>query len=579
MADQTSKKEKRIPNFAIWYAILGFLFGIIAVVFATVVALLDAQLPITLENAVRQHLTNPLLWFFDITPIVFALLLGLVGRNESRVRRERQKSLQNSEKLAAENVNFKNQIGNHKNQIAFLEKWNHDLETSLKTQQDSNQALQTSMTSEQEASKSAEAIISRAKQQWEAVFDAVQDMIVLTNTDGVIVRCNRAAAEAFNMEFTQIVGIPIASLIGGEADSQTWPISPGKKAAIKIPVLERWFEVSTSSLNLEDNQPGIVSIFRDITERRQATANLQLQKQYYESVIKNNPIAIVTLQMDHTIVECNPAFEKLFGFSAGEVFGKDPEDLIMPEGFEDEMRGFAEAARLGEPVHALTYGKRKDNRLVEVEYFQTPMISQGRLVGTLAFYHDISELAHSRQEIAAADNAGAEVDERGINPAEAAAAALAVEGEGVEKKAGPAELKSGKAGYKIEKIEGIGPAYAMKLSTVGVTTTDDLLRLGATRRGREELTEQTGLSHKLILAWVNRADLMRVPGVGEEYSDLLEMAGVDTVKELRRRSPENLHKKMLAKNEERKVVRRVPTLNEVTAWIEAAKEIEAILTY
>ena len=110
---------------------------------------------------------------------------------------------------------------------------------------------------------------------------------------------------------------------------------------------------------------------------------------------------------------------------------------------------------------------------------------------------------------------------------------------------------------------------------MGVTTTDDLLRLGATRKGREELTEQTGLSHKLILAWVNRADLMRVPGLGEEYSDLLELAGVDTVKELRRRSPENLHKRMLAKNEQHKVVRRVPTLNEVTAWIEAAKEIEA----
>jgi predicted RecB family nuclease len=83
----------------------------------------------------------------------------------------------------------------------------------------------------------------------------------------------------------------------------------------------------------------------------------------------------------------------------------------------------------------------------------------------------------------------------------------------------------------------------------------------------------------LILAWVIRADLMRVPGVGEEYSDLLELAGVDTVKELRRRSPENLHQKMQEVNEQRKVVRRVPALSEVTAWIEAANEIEAILTY
>ena len=89
------------------------------------------------------------------------------------------------------------------------------------------------------------------------------------------------------------------------------------------------------------------------------------------------------------------------------------------------------------------------------------------------------------------------------------------------------------------------------------------------------MLRRTSISEKLILKWANRADLMRVPGIGEEYSDLLEAAGVDTVKELRRRIPENLHDAMLKVNEQDKLVRRPPHLSEVQAWVEAAKHHRA----
>jgi hypothetical protein len=100
-----------------------------------------------------------------------------------------------------------------------------------------------------------------------------------------------------------------------------------------------------------------------------------------------------------------------------------------------------------------------------------------------------------------------------------------------------------------------------------------------TRKGRQDLAEKTGISGKLVLKWVNRADLMRVPGIGEEYSDLLEAGGVDTVKELRNRKAENLYKTLTQVNDEKSLVRRPPYLSEVEAWILAAKEIEPRVTY
>ena len=132
---------------------------------------------------------------------------------------------------------------------------------------------------------------------------------------------------------------------------------------------------------------------------------------------------------------------------------------------------------------------------------------------------------------------------------------------------------------KILDIEGIGPTYAQKLTAEGITTTDALLEVGATSKGREELSEKTGIAESLILEWVNLADLFRIKGVGEEYSDLLEEAGVDTVVELSRRNAENLHAKILEVNEAKQLVRRPPALSVVQNWIEQAKTLPRKVEY
>jgi predicted flap endonuclease-1-like 5' DNA nuclease len=132
---------------------------------------------------------------------------------------------------------------------------------------------------------------------------------------------------------------------------------------------------------------------------------------------------------------------------------------------------------------------------------------------------------------------------------------------------------------KLLTIEGIGPVYAAKLEAAGIQTVEALLEAGATPQGRKELGEKTEIGHQLILEWVNLADLMRIKGVGEEYSDLLEEAGVDTVKELRNRNPENLYQALLAANEAKKLVRHVPGLEQVKTWVEQAKVLPPQVTY
>ena len=131
----------------------------------------------------------------------------------------------------------------------------------------------------------------------------------------------------------------------------------------------------------------------------------------------------------------------------------------------------------------------------------------------------------------------------------------------------------------IEKVEGIGTKYGEKLKAAGVTTTEQLLDSGGSRKGRQDLAKKTGITETLILEWVNLADLFRVPGIGEEYSDLLEEAGVDTVKELRNRNPENLHKALQEVNARKHLVRQLPGLSQVDSWIKAAKELEPKVTY
>lgn len=128
-------------------------------------------------------------------------------------------------------------------------------------------------------------------------------------------------------------------------------------------------------------------------------------------------------------------------------------------------------------------------------------------------------------------------------------------------------------------IEGIGPVYTQKLKAVGVDTVEELLNAAASAEGRQDLADKTGISRKRILSWANRADLWRIKGVGEEYTDLLEMAGVDTVPELAQRNPENLYQALMDLQAQNKLVRKMPVLSQVQDWVAQAKGLPRVMTY
>ena len=133
--------------------------------------------------------------------------------------------------------------------------------------------------------------------------------------------------------------------------------------------------------------------------------------------------------------------------------------------------------------------------------------------------------------------------------------------------------------YKIVDIEGVGEVYAEKLVAAGINKVSELLEKCAAPKGRKDLSDQTGISEKLILRWTNHADLFRISGVGPQFAELLEAAGVDTVKEFRHRVAENLQPKLAELNEQRHICGRTPAIAEVQKMIDQAKDLEPKMTY
>lgn len=133
--------------------------------------------------------------------------------------------------------------------------------------------------------------------------------------------------------------------------------------------------------------------------------------------------------------------------------------------------------------------------------------------------------------------------------------------------------------YKVIDIEGIGPNYAERLNGLGIDTTADLLEKGRTKKGREQIAAQTGIPESLVLTWVNHADLFRIRGVAAQFAELLEAAGVDTVKEFATRNPENLHQKLSETNEQYGLSGRVPSVDSLKEMIAIAKTLEPKISH
>lgn len=654
MATEQVKKS----HYGFWFGVIGFIVGLVVVGIATwmTLTLTMDNLSLELYNIIEAHLSNPLLWLIDTLPFIFAILAGMIGSRESAAQESQFKYMQVARA-------YQNRTERYKEKEADWQLQQKELQAQIGQEIEARKEIEMNLAETEQEYIETEQVISKGKREWEATFDAVKDLVLVTDTHDEVVRCNMATSLALGVDFPGIIGKPIRELLlGDDAYIEAFPV-PGSEAT--FPVLEGWYEIASHDVMLEAGKSGKIYILRDITDRVQATHALQRQMQYYEALVDNLPVALVTMKLDNTIVDCNPAFVQLFGYAREEILGAALYPMIALPSDLEESRTLIEVTPSDDVVSEVGKRKHRDGSVLDVEVYGIPVILWGKQIGVIGIYHDLSRLpqvkearlealeadalfdkvqaevdkeiaAKERNAITAAmagmvaaetmrafqeepeveeieqgeiieeltDESGADVGieqeyETSIPPflqdfmtedgepdldAIAADEGVELDTEQAETAAEDNEMEAepqihATGSLPVRKIEGIGPVYAEKLAEVGIQNTQDLLAASADRISRDELAQKTGISPTLILGWTNRADLMRVPGIGEEFSDLLEKAGVDTVKELAYRNPENLHKKVNEVNDEKSLVRRPPSLSEVTRWVQAAKELDPLITY
>ena len=250
-----------------------------------------------------------------------------------------------------------------------------------------------------------EKIISRGKREWEAIFDAVRDAILVANEEGIIIRCNKTATHWLDLSFYEVINTPVQKTVLGKDESLS---IQDLKGEIQIPGRKGWWEVSQYPIELENESHGVIYIFRDVTSRKEAESIILQQKQYQETLLNNSPVAIVTLDMDRKILSCNPGFEELFGYTAEEALGANLDELITTKEMRDEAVRNTDLVYSGDSLKTNSQRKRKDGSLADVEIFGVPLKVENKDVGVLALYHDITELVKARKKAEEADRAKSE---------------------------------------------------------------------------------------------------------------------------------------------------------------------------
>ncbi|MDI6769902.1 MAG: response regulator [Anaerolineales bacterium] len=352
------------------YTLLGVLFGMIFPVFGTILHLFASHEPLNLKAMISAQMSSPLLWIIDTVPLFLGLGFGFYGSREER--------------LVKLNARLEATIAERTSELVRT-----------------NQELQ----GEVEERRQTEMLISAGKKAWETTFDAVTDLIIITDDKDNILRCNLTASKQLGRTFQELIGQPLASvLFQCDQDEVTWNRQSGD---ITFPCLEGSYEASVYPVLVKDLPPQTIYIFRDITARKQAEAELLRQKEYFEALVFYSPTAIVVLDNNERIVSCNPAFETLFGYAKNEIEGASIDELVTTPETVEQAVCFTEQAMSGS-VHGFGQRRRKDWTLVEVEIFGVQIIVSGEKVGALGIYHDISDLTRARREAEEASRAKSE---------------------------------------------------------------------------------------------------------------------------------------------------------------------------
>lgn len=370
-----SVKNPKIPLnklIPLLFPAAGVLMGLLFPLLITFVFVFSNGFPVSLSILLQAQLNEPVLWLVDVFSLLMALLSFIYAYQQFQAIKQ--------------NSLLKDELAQRTSELYAVK------EVSQREILERHQA---------------EANIIRAKKEWEATFDAISDLILLTDSVGKIIRCNRATIQTLKTSYADLIGKNIEEVFPGVIE----PIQKKaltKTQVIPMPSLYGWFEVTGFPFQDSENQQGIIYIFHDIAQRKKAEAEIQRQKQYFESIFQNNPVAIVTLDLNGHIVACNPAFERLFGYTQAEVLGGKLDDIITSKEFRDGAFEFSRRVRQGELIHSVSKRQTRQGELIDVEIFGVPVIVNGQEVGVLNLYHNITELVRARQKAEEADLAKSE---------------------------------------------------------------------------------------------------------------------------------------------------------------------------
>ena len=363
-------------SYELRYAGVGVATGLLVVLLATLFEIRLDGWHLSFQSAIDAVAGEPQIWFTATSPIVMGLMAAAVGRRQDQ--------------LVALTASLER----------IVEQRTHDLEREVIT------------------SREREAEHQRARTYFEAVVQTSPVAIATLEFDGRIVSCNPAFTQLFGYSEQEAVGQELDSLVApgflhAEAERFTEMAASGEAARAVTHRARRdgsLVEVELFSVPVVagGTRLGVLALYHDLTERRRAQLDMERQKKYWETLVQNSPVAIVTLDLQARVTACNPAFEQLFGYGHHEVLGADLDELLTGPENRAEAEGFTRESMGGTMVHALTSRRRKNGTLVAVELFGLPVIVGSEEIGAVGLYHDISELVRARQEAEQADQAKGE---------------------------------------------------------------------------------------------------------------------------------------------------------------------------
>jgi PAS domain S-box-containing protein len=247
-----------------------------------------------------------------------------------------------------------------------------------------------------------ENLVSSATIEWETVFDRIPDLLVVTDIDGTILRCNRSAFDKLQSNFQKILGKHISSFIQSEKKPL---LEVDDQVGIEIQIIgliKAWYQLTCCQVLLADNNKGLLFIFKDITRQKQDENEILKQKGFLDSLFQHNPAAVVVLNLGEKISSINPAFETLFGYTESEVFSKKLDILLEPKNLQEED-DITLPVIDGENVRGLSRLQRKDRTLVDVAFARVPLIVKEKKQGLLVIYYNVTELMEVKRLAKLAD--------------------------------------------------------------------------------------------------------------------------------------------------------------------------------